>query len=73
MDGNEDICSGGIGFCGLLVGRFVDILCPGINDAEAIAFQNFADGKGEGECIILFLPAFVYGAGVGTAVPVSDN
>src|SRR5699024_1015285 len=41
MDGDEDISAGSIGLRGLLIGRFVDILCTGINDVETVAFQNF--------------------------------
>lgn len=69
VDGDENVRSRSIGFRGFLIGGFVDVLRTGINDAETIAFQNFADSKGEGERIVLFLPAFVYSAGIGATVP----
>ena len=69
VNGDKDICPGGIPFCRLLIGGLVDIFCPGVDGAEAVAFKNSADSKREAKGIVLFLSAVLDRAWIRAAVP----
>ena len=68
MDGDEEVHAGGVRLHGFLIGGFIDVRGARIHHVDPPVLKDLSDGEGEGERVVLFLPAVVYGARIAASV-----